>query len=497
MIMGGNLSAYGWPDEFVETLAAGGLHVIRYDHRDTGRSTRRDYGEHPYTYDDLAADAVVVLDAWDVEAAHVLGLSMGASLAQVMALNHPDRVRSLTLMLGGALDVDFDAGIEAAFRGESTVDGLPVPTQRFLDMLAHVQQPATDRESMLAKQVGKWRLLSGDGVPFDEAEYRTWEERAMEHAGTWEEPIAHYLVGLPPRSRGAELRGLDVPTLVIQAPNDPAAPPPHGRHLADLIPRARLVEIKGMGHALPSAVHRPLADAVLAHLRPGWPGRRRPPRRSAPATWAGTCSPSGASSSSTAPGATRTPCCCAPRRRIRCPSTPGCGSRAHCTAARPARWSRGSTRRPGGSSPTRGCSRGTAAARPRRNTCSRTSGTTRSCATSCRWTTRSSTPAAPTTTAGDGCSRRCSARRAWRSTARRRRIWSPAAGPACRPSSTWSTTWSGRRSRTWWRTCWPCRRNSGSGSRRSCATPVSRSTPVCARRGTRTRAPCCRGPRAA
>ncbi|MFI7306663.1 P450-derived glycosyltransferase activator [Micromonospora aurantiaca] len=268
LIMGGNLSAYGWPDEFVETLAAGGLHVIRYDHRDTGRSTRRDYGEHPYTYDDLAADAVAVLDAWDVEAAHVLGLSMGASLAQVMALNHPDRVRSLTLMLGGALDVDFDAGIEAAFRGESTVDGLPVPTQRFLDMLAHVQQPATDRESMLAKQVGKWRLLNGDGVPFDEAEYRTWEERAMEHAGTWEEPIAHYLVGLPPRSRGAELRGLDVPTLVIQAPNDPAAPPPHGRHLADLIPRARLVEIKGMGHALPSAVHRPLADAVLAHLRP-------------------------------------------------------------------------------------------------------------------------------------------------------------------------------------------------------------------------------------
>jgi pimeloyl-ACP methyl ester carboxylesterase len=267
MIMGGNLSAYGWPDEFVQRLAAGGLYVIRYDHRDTGRSTWRDYQKHPYTYDDMAADAVAVLDGWDLAAAHVVGLSMGTSLAQVMVLNHPDRVRSLTLMLGGALDTDFDAAIEAAFRGEPLVNGLPVPTARFLEMVAAAQQPAEDREAMLAKQVGKWRLLNGDGIPFDEQEYRRWEERAMDHAGTWEEPVTHYQVGLPPLSRGAELRGVKVPTLVIQAPNDPAAPPPHGRHLAGLIPGARLAEIPGMGHALPTSVHGPLADLIIAHTR--------------------------------------------------------------------------------------------------------------------------------------------------------------------------------------------------------------------------------------
>lgn len=269
MIMGGNLSAYGWPDEFVQRLADGGLHVIRYDHRDTGRSTCRDYQEHPYTYDDMAADAAAVLDGWDVTDAHIVGLSMGTSLAQVMALNHPDRVRSLTLMLGGALDTDFDAAIEAAFRGEPLVNGLPVPTARFLEMLTHAQQPAEDRESMLAKQVGKWRLLNGDGIAFDEQEYRRWEERAMDHAGTWEEPVTHYMVGLPPLSRGAELANVKAPTLVIQAPNDPAAPPPHGRHLASLIPDARVVEIPGMGHALPSAVHKPLAALILAHTLTG------------------------------------------------------------------------------------------------------------------------------------------------------------------------------------------------------------------------------------
>jgi pimeloyl-ACP methyl ester carboxylesterase len=269
MIMGGNLNAYGWPDEFVQLLADRGLHVIRYDHRDTGRSTSRDYQQHPYTYDDMAADAATVLDGWDVGKAHVIGLSMGTSLAQVMALNHPDRISSLILMLGGALDTDFDAAIEAAFKGETLVNGLPVPTQRFLDMLARVQQPAADREAMLTKQVDKWRLLNGDGVPFDEKEYRRWEERAMDHAGTWAEPVTHYMVGLPPQSRGEELRTVTAPTLVIQAPNDPAAPPPHGRHLADLIPGARVVEIPGMGHALPTPVHAPLADVIITHTLTG------------------------------------------------------------------------------------------------------------------------------------------------------------------------------------------------------------------------------------
>jgi len=267
LVMGGNLSALGWPDEFVELLADSGLRVIRYDHRDTGRSTFRDYGEHPYSYEDLAADAVAVLDGWDVEAAHVVGMSMGTSIAQVIALDHPERLLSMTLMLGGALDNDFDAAIKCAYSGEPTPDGLPAPTQRFLDMLAAVSEPPEDRAAALDQRVTKWRLLSGEGLPFDPAEFRRWEERAMEHAGTWREPFAHYLVPLPPTTRGAELRDVPTPTLVIQAPLDPAAPPPHGRHLADMIPGAELKEIPGMGHALVSAVHRPLAALIRDHAK--------------------------------------------------------------------------------------------------------------------------------------------------------------------------------------------------------------------------------------
>ncbi|MFC9128847.1 alpha/beta fold hydrolase [Streptomyces sp. NPDC057099] len=268
LVMGGNLSALGWPDEFARRLADGGLHVIRYDHRDTGRSTTRDFAAHPYGFGELAADAVAVLDGWGVDRAHVVGLSMGATITQVVALDHHDRLSSLTMLLGGGLDIDFDANIERVMRGEPTLDGLPGPQQPFLDALALMNQPAEGRAAEVAKRVSKWRILSGTGVPFDDAEYARWEERAIDHAGgALAEPYAHYSLTLPPPARAAELRDVTVPTLVIQAEHDPIAPAPHGKHLAGLIPTARLAEIPGMGHALPSSVHGPLAEVILAHTR--------------------------------------------------------------------------------------------------------------------------------------------------------------------------------------------------------------------------------------
>ncbi|MFD0549721.1 alpha/beta fold hydrolase [Streptomyces rectiviolaceus] len=209
------------------------------------------------------------MDGWGIERAHVVGLSMGATIAQVIALNHHDRLSALTMMLGGGLDIDFDGNIERAMRGEPTPDGLPGPQQPFLDALALMTRPAEDRAAEVAKRVSKWRILSGTAVPFDDDEYARWEERAIDHAGgVITEPYAHYSLTLPPPSRAADLRDVTVPTLVIQAEHDPIAPAPHGKHLAGLIPTARLVQIPGMGHALPSSVHGPLAEAILGHARP-------------------------------------------------------------------------------------------------------------------------------------------------------------------------------------------------------------------------------------
>jgi 10-carbomethoxy-13-deoxycarminomycin esterase/esterase len=265
LIMGANASGVAWPEEFIARLVAGGHHVLRYDHRDTGRSTCRDFARHPYSVTDLARDAVSVLDGHGVRRAHVVGLSMGGTLGQVLALDHRECLLTLTVMCTTGLGVDFVGNLERAFNGQPTPDGLPTPDPRVLALLARRAEPVRDRASELDRRVAEWRALSGGKLPFDEAEFRRWEERVIDHAGSLVQPSAHALATPVPLARGAELRGITTPTLVIQAGQDPLNPPPHGRHLAKSIPGARLVELQDMGHALPSAIHRLLAEAILDH----------------------------------------------------------------------------------------------------------------------------------------------------------------------------------------------------------------------------------------
>jgi pimeloyl-ACP methyl ester carboxylesterase len=265
LVMGANASAMAWPEPFVHLLAAGGRHVIRYDHRDTGKSTTRTFSEHPYALGDMANDAVSVLDGHGIRSAHVVGFSMGATIGQLLAIDHRDRLLSLTLIAGAALDVDFVGNIVRAFKGEPSPDGLPTPDRRVIEVLAGRANAVADTEAEIDRRVAEWRALSGNALPFDEAEFRSWERRAIDHAGTRVQPRNHAFATPAPLSRGADLGRVTTPTLVVQAALDPLNPPPHGRHLADLVPGARLAEIAGMGHALPSAVHRPLADLILAH----------------------------------------------------------------------------------------------------------------------------------------------------------------------------------------------------------------------------------------
>ncbi|ASO20822.1 10-carbomethoxy-13-deoxycarminomycin esterase/esterase [Actinoalloteichus hoggarensis] len=281
LIAGDCQSGLEWPDEFVALLASAGLRVLRYDHRDTGRSTTRDFADRPYGFDELAADAVAVLDGWGVEQAHVVGFGMGAVLGQFLALDHRERLTGLTLIGAVALGVDFFGNWERALTGEPTPDGLPTPRRWFVESVFAEQPAPTDRESELDGLVAYGKALAGDELPFDETAFRRAQARVLDHVGTTPPPESHPhgLIEQSLVERGAELSGITTPTLVIQGPLDPISPPPHGRHLADSIPGARLVEIPGMGHALPSAVHAPLASAVVTQTaaRVG---------RSAAAAWA-------------------------------------------------------------------------------------------------------------------------------------------------------------------------------------------------------------------
>lgn len=261
LIAGANASALMWPDALVARLAAGGYRVIRYDHRDTGRSSR---GGPPYGIADLAGDAVAVLDGLGIGRAHVVGLSLGATLGQVLALDHPDRLHSLTLMMGAALDVDFAGNWARAYAGEPAPGPLPGPRA---DVIRAFAAPLADYAAELDRRVAQWRALSPPGTPFDAADFRAREAADIRHAGVIPAPTAHAGATPIPLERGRELAQVRLPVLVVQAMDDPLNPPPHGRHLADLIPGAELVEIAGLGHALPQSHLAPLAEMLVQFWR--------------------------------------------------------------------------------------------------------------------------------------------------------------------------------------------------------------------------------------
>ncbi|MFD5315820.1 alpha/beta fold hydrolase [Streptomyces sp. NPDC127098] len=253
LVMGANSSGMAWPGKFLAHLA-GNHSVIRYDHRDTGRSSRV-FDKMPYSMSDLAADAVAVLDALGIPAAHVVGMSMGGLLSQLLLLDYPERLLSATLFCAPALPMGDGADDPA----------LPGPDPRLVELWRR-QAEARDQATELDLRVEHWRLLNGSVHPIDEERYRRLEARLPSQIGGHGGGGVHNRIAQHDVRRGAELSRVTTPTLVIEAPEDPLIPPAHARWLAATIPTARLVSVPGMGHVLHPAVLTPLARAIVAHV---------------------------------------------------------------------------------------------------------------------------------------------------------------------------------------------------------------------------------------
>ena len=244
-----NQTGLTWPDGLVAALC-GRHRVIRYDHRDTGRSATSE-DEPDYGVAELAGDAVAVLDAFGVDRAHVVGMGLGGLLAQLLLLDHAPRLRTATLIGTTALRADTDPP-------------LPGPALALRRLWAEQDDPRDDAGE-LAWRVEHWRLLNGTDTEFDADAFRALEQRIIEHSGRLDTVTAHSHLDPGGLDRGAELAGVRVPTLVVEAPADPVYPPPHARHLAAAIPGARLVTITGMGHAISPALAGRLGAEILAH----------------------------------------------------------------------------------------------------------------------------------------------------------------------------------------------------------------------------------------
>ena len=209
-------------------------YVIRYDHRDTGQSSSVDFKNHPYSLDDLARDALMVLDGYGIPEAHVVGLSMGGFLAQLLALDHPDRVLTLTLMMTSP---DQRVYFAATMGQDTSRYDLPPPSREFLEHLASTRRnPPKAADEAIASAVDGWRICNGNGIPFDaESMYRL-QQRLWARAKAPLAAINHVLATVGSPGRTQRLGRITVPTLVIHGQNDPCLPVEHGIALAKAIP---------------------------------------------------------------------------------------------------------------------------------------------------------------------------------------------------------------------------------------------------------------------
>lgn len=259
LVMGAASSGLAWPDALVHELAQR-HRVIRYDHRDTGRSTWS-YADRPYAVADLARDAAAVLDGLGVQRAHAVGMSLGGILVQLLAADHPDRLLSATVF--GTCAASEAPWTKPDGTRVSPAELPPVDPR----LLAEWAKPAEERDEAaeLAHRLHHWMLLNGDLIPFDEAFFRDQELRIIRHTGHSRASQAHALADQSGLVRTDELARNEVPFLVISAPADPVYPPGHAAHLSQVVGNARAAEIAGLGHALPPAVWLPLARAIEDH----------------------------------------------------------------------------------------------------------------------------------------------------------------------------------------------------------------------------------------
>jgi pimeloyl-ACP methyl ester carboxylesterase len=256
LIHGAGNSMLSWDEELCARLAAGRRFVIRYDSRDAGRSVTYEPGAPPYTVCDLLADAVGLLDGFGLARGHLVGMSTGAAIAQLMALDHPDRVASLTL-----------ASSTPGIPGQETRD-LPGISEELRAFLAHEPPPPdwTDRAAVIDYLVEAERPYAARSRPFDEAAMRDLAERVFDRSANIAANLTNPFIvdaGDPWRQR---LAAVAAPTLVVHGTEDPLFPYGHARALANEIPGAELLALEHTGHEyFPRATWDLVVPAILRH----------------------------------------------------------------------------------------------------------------------------------------------------------------------------------------------------------------------------------------
>ena len=250
-----------WEVEFCELLAKKGYFVIRFDNRDAGLSTKFEEAgipdfpaaikaamegkpvESAYSLDDMADDAVGLLNALDIEKAHICGVSMGGMIAQVISYRHPKHVLSLTSIMSSTGNPDLPQGKP--------------------ETIAAVLAPAPEeRGAYVEHNMNIWRTIWSPGFPFEEKRARTFIEKSYDRSYYPQGMARQNIAILANGDRRPSLSTIAVPTLVIHGADDPLIPVEGGKDTARVIPGARLFIINGMGHDMPKGGWAKIVDAI-------------------------------------------------------------------------------------------------------------------------------------------------------------------------------------------------------------------------------------------
>ncbi|ESX47037.1 alpha/beta fold hydrolase [Mesorhizobium sp. C416B] len=254
LIMGAMASMLWGPEALCKKLAGEGRFVIRYDNRDTGLSTKYATGEPPYTFDDMADDAVRVLDGCGIGKAHVVGMSMGGTIAQRLALRHPSRVITLTVISSSPVGID--------------TSHLPGTTEADMEHSADgAKVDWSDRHQVIGFVVKDARAIASTAHPFDEKAMRAFVQQDYDRSGGFLSATNHFMLKSCEDLKG-RLREIKVPLLVIHGTSDPIFPVEHGAALADAVAGGRLVRVEGGGHELHPDDWGTIVAAIVTHTKP-------------------------------------------------------------------------------------------------------------------------------------------------------------------------------------------------------------------------------------
>ena len=263
LIMGANANAMQWTLEFINPIVAAGFHVIRFDNRDVGKSTWvttepsfviQEGGvvstEVSYNLEDMAQDAVSLMEHLEIEKAHIVGASMGGMITQVVGLDHPHKALSLTPIMSTP-----GAGLED--------ENLSPPTESLMQGMMKSMEHNMKGE-YLEGLVCIYRELIGSRYPFNEEKFREGAKEIMDH-GHNPFPGHGAAVSSSPH-RKDRLKEINLPTLVIHGTEDAILPFDHGQALADGIPNAKLMVLEGVGHEIPEQMTEEITSRMIEHF---------------------------------------------------------------------------------------------------------------------------------------------------------------------------------------------------------------------------------------